>query len=53
MLWVSGGAVTKLIATMNFTGKYQQQSQENFEAFMKAAGECWTGRQVVGYGKEA
>ncbi|XP_040850026.1 fatty acid-binding protein, liver [Ochotona curzoniae] len=23
---------------MNFTGKYQQQSQENFEAFMKAAG---------------
>ncbi|XP_006902071.1 PREDICTED: fatty acid-binding protein, liver [Elephantulus edwardii] len=23
---------------MNFTGKYQLQSQENFEAFMKAAG---------------
>ncbi|XP_004590793.1 fatty acid-binding protein, liver isoform X2 [Ochotona princeps] len=23
---------------MNFTGKYQQQSQENYEPFMKAAG---------------
>lgn len=34
-----------LIATMNFTGKYQLQSQENFEPFMKAMGECWMGHQ--------
>lgn len=32
---------SSLIATMNFSGKYQVQSQENFEAFMKAVGECW------------
>lgn len=30
-------------ATMNFSGKYQLQSQENFEPFMKAIGECQTG----------
>uniref|UniRef100_A0A8D0VDS0 Cytosolic fatty-acid binding proteins domain-containing protein n=1 Tax=Sus scrofa TaxID=9823 RepID=A0A8D0VDS0_PIG len=29
---------SSLIATMNFSGKYQVQSQENFEAFMKAVG---------------
>lgn len=34
-----------LTATMNFTGKYQLQSQENFEPFMKAMGECWMGHQ--------
>lgn len=26
---------------MNFSGKYQVQTQENYEAFMKAVGECW------------
>ena len=26
---------------MNFSGKYQVQSQENLEAFLKAVGECW------------
>lgn len=25
---------------MSFTGKYQLQSQENFEPFMKALGKC-------------
>ncbi|MEJ1286651.1 fatty acid binding protein 1 liver [Cricetulus griseus] len=30
---------------MNFSGKYQLQSQENFEPFMKAMGECWMGHQ--------
>uniref|UniRef100_A0A8D0LJY9 Fatty acid-binding protein, liver n=1 Tax=Sus scrofa TaxID=9823 RepID=A0A8D0LJY9_PIG len=29
---------SSLVATMNFSGKYQVQSQENFEAFMKAVG---------------
>ena len=33
---------------MNFSGKYQLQSQENFEAFMKAVGKCWAGRQGWG-----
>lgn len=33
---------------MNFSGKYQLQSQENFEPFMKAVGECWAGRQGLG-----
>ena len=34
MLWKGS-----LVATMNFSGKYQLQSQENFEPFMKAIGE--------------
>lgn len=37
---------------MNFSGKYQVQSQENFEPFMKAMGECWTKPQSWYNGNE-
>lgn len=47
--WAARSAVSvwsrSFVATMNFSGKYQLQSQENFEPFMKAIGECWTGRE--------
>ncbi|XP_012499643.1 PREDICTED: fatty acid-binding protein, liver [Propithecus coquereli] len=36
---------------MNFSGKYQLQSQENFEPFMKAMGECKTVVQMEGNNK--
>lgn len=31
---------TESFSTMSFTGKYELQSQENFEPFMKALGKC-------------
>lgn len=31
---------TESISTMSFSGKYQLQSQENFEPFMRALGKC-------------
>lgn len=31
---------TERLSTMSFTGKYELQSQENFEPFMKALGKC-------------
>lgn len=31
---------TESLSIMSFTGKYELQSQENFEPFMKALGKC-------------
>lgn len=31
---------TESLSIMSFTGKYELQSQENFEPFMKAMGKC-------------